>query len=156
MIRDLKRDYAVHGQEDAIREFVTSFHSKVYDADFRSSNNTYQKFFDNVRGGWSEKLIRLRREILKDEFLAKHPLPELDIHRQISEEEKICVFGRRQECDRCGCPLRDYKSAEYHHKIRHTDGGKSEIENIMILCTECHDAIHRNEDDTGVWFSNGL
>lgn len=147
MVRDLRRDYSLHGLEETIHRFVKGFHSKVYDADFRRSDNTYQKFYDNVRGGWSEKIIRLRRDTLKSEFLKKHSLEELDPRRQISDEDKIAKFSQSPNCEKCGCAFKDHKEARYHHKIRHTDGGKSVLENIMILCDECHVGVHRSEGD---------
>ena len=76
------------------------------------------------------------------EFLSKNKLPELDDKRQISDEEKIAVFAKKRKCELCGIPFKDHKAAEYHHKDRYTDGGKSIVDNIMILCTTCHDRVH--------------
>ncbi|NOZ47317.1 MAG: DUF262 domain-containing protein [Chlorobi bacterium] len=148
MIRDLKLTHSLVGKEKDIFNFIKSFHSKVYNEDFRKSNVNYQRFYDNVRGGWSEKIIMLRRDILIKEFLAKYPLNELDDRRQISDEEKIAIFARKQKCELCGIYFNDYKEAEYHHKKRYIDGGKTEIENIMILCSKCHDEIHGKAEIT--------
>ena len=142
MIRELKFTYSLFGKEKIIHSFIKSFHSKVYSEDFRKSNINYQRFYDNVRGGWSEKLIKLRRDILIKEFLSKHPLDELDVRRQISDEEKISIFSEKDNCELCSIEFKDYKEAEYHHKKRYTDGGKTKINNIMILCNKCHDKIH--------------
>ncbi|MEA3494425.1 MAG: DUF262 domain-containing protein [Bacteroidota bacterium] len=142
MIRDLKLTHSLIGKEETIHKFIRSFHSKVYSEDFRNSNVNYQRFYDNVRGGWSEKIIMLRRDILIREFLSKYPLDELDDRRQISDEEKISIFSEKQNCELCSAEFKDYKEAEYHHKTRYADGGKSEIGNIMILCSKCHDEIH--------------
>jgi hypothetical protein len=146
MIRDLKLTHSLVGKEKDIFDFIKSFHSKVYNEDFRKSNVNYQRFYDNVRGGWSEKIIMLRRDILIKEFLAKNPLDELDDRRQISDEEKIAIFAKQQKCELCGVEFKDYKEAEYHHKKRYADGGKTEIGNIMILCSKCHDEIHGNTE----------
>jgi len=142
MIRELKLSYSLIGQEAKIREFIIDFHSKIYNADFRKSKANYQRFYDNVRGGWSERIIVLRRDILMKEFLGKNPIPELDEKRQVPDEDKIAIFATRKTCELCGCSFKDYKEAEYHHKDRYADGGKSILENIMILCTMCHDKIH--------------
>jgi len=142
MIRELKLSYSLIGQEEKIRNFIIDFHSKVYNTDFRKSKANYQRFYDNVRGGWSERIIVLRRDILKKEFLGKNPIPELDDKRQITDEDKIAIFATRKTCEHCGCRFKDYKEAEYHHKDRYADGGKSSLENIMILCAKCHDKIH--------------
>jgi len=124
---------------------LSDFHNKVYDEDFRKSNITYQRFYDNVRGGWSEKIIGLRKNILIQEFLKKYDLAELDDKRQISDEEKIEAFARHSSCEKCQKPFKDYKEPEYHHKEHYADGGKTDIENIMVLCPECHKQLHGKE-----------
>lgn len=145
MIRELSLSYSLIGKEEIVKNFIESFHNKVYSEDKRRSNPTYQRFYDNVRGGWSEKIIVLRRNLLIKEFLEKHPLEELDEKRQISDEEKIAAFEKHPQCELRGCSLKDYRDAEYHHKVRHVDGGKSELDNIMVLCKKCHDRIHGKE-----------
>lgn len=148
MVRELKIGYSLYEQEDKIQKFVKSFHSKVYDESFRTSKANYQRFYDNVRGGWSEKILTIRKRILIDEFLSKHDLSELDDRRQINDEEKITAFGKANgkcEYPNCEIEFKDYKEAEYHHKEMYAKGGKSELENIMVLCTNCHDKIHGKE-----------
>jgi len=56
MIRELKVCYSLNEKENVIREFIESFHGKVYNESFRNSKVNYQRFYDNVRGGWSEKM----------------------------------------------------------------------------------------------------
>ncbi len=143
MIRELKFFYSLNGQESTVRAFIENFHDHVYNEDFRKSNQNYQRFYDNIRGGWSEKIIKLRKEILVKEFLNKYKLTELDDKRQISNEEKIIAFAKcEHKCEKCGIPLKDYKEPEYHHIERYTDGGRSKLDNIMVLCSDCHNKIH--------------
>ncbi len=142
MIRELKLSYSLTDKEQDIQDFIIDFHSNVYLEDFRKSEVNYQRFYDNVRGGWSEKIIALRRDILIKEFLAENTLPELDDRRQISDEEKISIFAIKNNCELCNVDFKDYKDAEYHHVDRYADGGKTVTENIMILCSKCHDIIH--------------
>lgn len=144
MVKELMTGYSLQNKEALIQRFVKEFHGKIYTEDFRRSNPNYQRFYDNVRGGWSEKIIILRRNILVSEFLKKNELIELDEKRQISNEDKIAVFAKNSCCEMCHKEFKDYREAEYHHKERHADGGKSTIENIMILCGSCHDRIHGN------------
>jgi len=142
MIRDLKLTHSLINKEELIHNFIKDFHSKIYNEDFRKSNVNYQRFYDNVRGGWSEKIISLRRNILINEFLSKNQIDELDIKRQITDEEKLSLFSKTQQCEMCGIKFKDHKEAEYHHKQRFADGGKTEEENIMLLCNNCHLEIH--------------
>ncbi len=146
MIRELKVYYSLIEQEENIRNFIISFHSCVYNEDFRSSNPSYQRFYDNVRGGWSEKILKLRTKILIEEFLKECTIAELDDNRQISDEEKLQKYSKTKNCEKCNKEFKDFKEAEYHHKVRYADGGKSSIENIMILCKECHKIVHGKND----------
>lgn len=142
MIRELGLGFSLAGQEEHIHAFVKDFHEKVYDEDFRRSKPTYQRFYENVRGGWSEKIIALRRDTLIKEFLSKHNIPELDDKRQISDKDKISLFSIHPSCEMCDCKFKNYKNAEYHHKDLYSKGGKTKKENIMLLCRKCHDLIH--------------
>ena len=146
MVRDLRLAYSMQNKEESIRQFIEEFHNKVYNEMFRQSNQAYQRFYDNVRGGWSEKIITLRKTILIQEFLKKNDLNELDEKRQITDEEKISIFAEKPICEICSCNFKDFREPEYHHKVRHTDGGKSELNNIMVLCSKCHDEIHGKRD----------
>ena len=133
-----KKSYTLVGQYENIGTFIKKFHSKVYNEDHRKSYANTQRFYDHVRGGWSEKLIALRRDILVEELLAKHQLWQLDRRRQISDADKIALFAEHPTCEQCGIIFKDYKEAEYHHIVRYVDGGKTHKENIMVLCKDCH------------------
>jgi len=143
MIKELSIAYALKGQEDLIKKFISDFHDKVYTEDFRRSNQTYQRFYDNVRGGWSEKIIALRRDILIKEFLRENLLKEVDEKRQIKDEDKMACFIRAgKNCEICKAKFKDYKEPEYHHKEMYSEGGKTQSENIMVFCKRCHDKVH--------------
>jgi len=145
LVRELRIGYSLQGKEELIRKFIKDFHAKVYSEDFRNSNINYQRFYDNIRGGWSEKIVALRKNIMLQEFLKRNNLEEIDERRQISDETKIAIFSERNRCERCGRDFKDYKEPEYHHKVRYADGGKSVPENIMVLCSDCHSQIHGKE-----------
>ena len=145
MVRELKLRYALSSHEQNIQNFIQTFHSKIYSETFRSSNTTYQRFYDNIRGGWSEKIISLRRDILIEEFLKKYTVLELDDKRQINNEDKIAAFKRANgvcENEDCEYEFKDYKEVEYHHEDLYSEGGRSELSNIKVLCSNCHDKIH--------------
>ena len=142
MINLLKKAYSLKGKEDLIKKFIEDFQSKVYDEDFRDSDRNYQRFYNHVRGGFSEKLIALRRDILIREFLRKYELAELDDKRQISNEDKIALYGKQSTSEICGCTFKDFTEPEYHHKKRYINGGKTKVDNIMVVCMEDHKKIH--------------
>jgi hypothetical protein len=142
MMHELKKHYSLLDHHGDVGKFIKEFHSRVYNEDFRKSKPNYQRFYDRVRGGWSENLIASRRDILIEEFLIKHPLSKLDDFRQISNEQKIALFATHPICQRCGSAFKDYAAAEYHHIHHYADGGESSTDNIMVLCGECHTAYH--------------
>jgi len=143
MVRELKTGYSLTDKEKTIRNFIEEFHGKVYNENFRHSKVVYyQRFYDNVRGGWSEKIISLRRDTLIKAFLEKNILEDLDDKRQISDQEKITAYSENPFCRGCGKSFKDYKEPEYHHSVRFIDGGKSSLMNIVVMCKTCHDIIH--------------
>ncbi len=148
MISELTKDYSIKAQVDNIREFIENFHGKVYNQRSRQNKFVYQEFFDNVRGGFSEKNIKTRRDILIKEFINKYNPPKLDEQRQISDEEKISCYHRaNRKCEKCLLDFKDYKEPEYHHTKRYIDGGETDPENIEVLCVKCHAIQHKPKKD---------
>lgn len=146
VISDLRDTYALNGRESDVRKFVENFHSHVYSEDWRTSDIKLQRFYDNSRGGWAERLNENRKNTMKEYLIDSLKLKPLDDNRQITEEEKITVYSKaNQVCEKCGKEFKDFKEAEYHHIELYSNGGNSSIENIMVLCKKCHDDIHRCE-----------
>ncbi len=139
-ISELKDEYALNGKEDYVRINTLLFHSRVYIEEWRDSNSSYRKFYEKTRGGWSKELITFRKNTFKEWLIAQLELKELDIKRQISDEEK-----NRGVCENCGKKFKDYKEAEYHHIELYSEGGETKIDNIMVLCPECHKEKHRGK-----------
>lgn len=143
LARELLLRYSVQNSQSKIAKFVKSFHGKVYTESWRSSVPDIQRFYDNIRGGWSEKIIRLRTDILLKHCLEEVKPLELDDNRQISDEDKISVYEIRNErCERCQVAFKDHCEPEYHHVQRYADGGATAIDNIEMLCVECHKKAH--------------
>lgn len=156
VISELRDSYALNGKENEIRKFIESFHSRVYSEDWRTSDIKLQRFYNNTRGGWAEKLNENRKNTMKEYLLKEINLKRLDDNRQITDEEKINAYAKANySCEKCGKKFKDYKEAEYHHIELYSEGGETSIDNIMVLCKNCHDEIHRekscympiNEDD---------
>lgn len=146
VISDLRDTYALNGREVDIARFIENFHSRVYSEDWRVSDIKIQRFYDNARGGWAERLNENRKNTMKEFMIEELGLKELDENRQISEEDKIAAYGKAKACcEKCGKKFKDYKEAEYHHIELHSEGGRSILDNICVLCTKCHDEIHRNK-----------
>ena len=148
VISDLRDTYALNGREKEIANFIEKFHSHVYSEDWRISDIKLQRFYDSSRGGWAERLNEIRKSTMKEYMISELQLKELDENRQITDEEKIAAYtSAKYCCEKCGKRFKDYKEAEYHHIELYSNGGSSSLENIMVLCTKCHDEIHCNKID---------
>ena len=146
VISDLRDTHVLNGREKDIAKFIEDFHSRVYSEDWRTSEIKLQRFYDNARGGWSERLNSNRRDTMKEYLLDELKLKPLDKNRQISDENKISAYQRANGCcERCGKKFKDYKEAEYHHVEHYSDGGHTTLDNIRVLCKNCHDDIHREK-----------
>lgn len=144
VISDLRDTHALNGREKDIAKFIENFHTRVYSEDWRTSDIKLQRFYDNTRGGWAERLIENRKNTMKEYMIEELKLVELDDNRQITEEEKIAAYGRANQCcEKCGYKFKDYKEAEYHHIDLYSDGGTTSLDNIQVLCIDCHDDVHR-------------
>lgn len=147
LISDIMSNYVLTGQENNINNFIKDFYNKVRKEDFRDSNRDYQRFFENIRGGFTENLVKLRFDILKKYFFKSNYFKLKDPNRQISKTDKKNAYANANgKCECCKNNIRNYKEAEYHHIIRYTDGGNTELGNIKVLCKNCHKKMHK--DDT--------
>ena len=54
------------------------------------------------------------------------------------------LYRDGHECRLCGGKRKD-PVLEVHHKIRRIDGGSDRPENLITLCSTCHDLLHRGE-----------
>lgn len=146
VISDLKDTHVLIGRENDVRNFVEKFHSRVYNEDFRRSDINLQRFYDRCRGGWGEALNEFRKVTMKQYMINELKLKPLDENRQITEEEKIRAYSKaNRKCEMCGKEFKDYKEAEYHHIQMYCLGGQSETDNIKVLCSICHDEIHKSK-----------
>ena len=145
LVRELRSKYAMRGLENKVQEFIESFYPKVYKESFRASKRDYQRFYENVRGGWSENIIKLRRDILVKYFIKDNDLTEMADQRQISDDKKAEIFiDQGRSCQECGKKFKSQQEAEYHHIEEYSHGGGTNTSNIMLLCSECHKEKHRN------------
>ncbi len=78
---------------------------------------------------------------------AKRQSPEHD--RKIPDELRGEVLRRdNYSCRKCGWSNKEWdrsnpKHLELHHIRPHVKGGENKLENLMTLCTSCHDLIHK-------------
>ena len=57
----------------------------------------------------------------------------------LSNHQRQKTMAREQyKCIMCGRP-----AEEVHHKVPRSKGGKNESGNLVVLCRECHEMLHR-------------
>jgi 5-methylcytosine-specific restriction endonuclease McrA len=77
--------------------------------------------------------------------------PEHD--RNISDSVRGAVFRRDDyACTICGWKHADWNRSdprhlELHHKKEHARGGENTEENLVTLCTVCHDRVHAEQNE---------
>ena len=82
-------------------------------------------------------------------FEADRQSPEHD--RKIKDTIKGKILKRDQyKCQNCGWShdqwnRSDPRHLELHHVKHHADGGENTEENLITLCTVCHDDVHRKK-----------
>lgn len=75
--------------------------------------------------------------------------------RKISDDDRLTVLRRDDfRCRRCGWSQAEYSRAlprhlELHHIRKHALRGENTPDNLITLCTACHDIWHSKEDQFG-------
>jgi hypothetical protein len=68
--------------------------------------------------------------------------------RKIPVDVQQEVYARDQNtCRICGWQPADWSSddpriLELHHFVEHAQGGKNTVDNLLVLCSKCHDDVH--------------
>lgn len=57
----------------------------------------------------------------------------------------------RNRCERCGLPSDIVGALHLHHRLRRSQGGAHEAENLAALCHECHAKVHLGVADAHLW-----
>lgn len=79
-----------------------------------------------------------------------HQAPPHD--RKISDETRRDVLRRdHYSCQKCGWNFQmwdkaDPRHLELHHVIHHENGGQNTVDNLITLCTVCHDIEHKKRN----------
>lgn len=82
----------------------------------------------------------MKRTALKRKKGAKRVAPRSIAYTEELRERSILVLAR---CDGI-CEVRHFAPVEHiHHRLRRSQGGKNELDNLLGLCRPCHDWIHR-------------
>ena len=92
----------------------------------------------------AEKSARQKRAIEKPPAgEGQVPPSHRDPRRYFTNGEKLERLKQQGgACIGCDKPL-DPRNARGHHRRRHADGGRTDSDNLDVLCPECHIDVHR-------------
>jgi len=136
-------NYAIKGREGEFKEFVLDFYKRVKESPRLGDEELIRFNMAAIRGTTSEANVRYRHEvILRNLLLHFGDLIPKDPKREFTEEERIAAFRKAGgRCEKCGRKL-SIDNFHVHHRIPHSEGGKTTLENAMVLCPDCHREIH--------------
>ncbi|MEQ0770897.1 DNA mismatch endonuclease Vsr [Paraburkholderia tropica] len=123
------------------------------------------RYVANDKTEWARRVRELRTEEGWAVATRNMGRPELpigayvleDLHQAPPHDRKIPDDVRRAvlrrdgyKCLHCGWSVSEWNKAdprhlELHHKVQHAHGGKNDEENLITLCTVCHDVVHRDD-----------
>lgn len=66
--------------------------------------------------------------------------------RYFTEQQKVHIWWRQNNGICAYCGEKTDADAHYHHILMWKDGGKSTIDNGVLLCYNCHKYVHNNSD----------
>lgn len=137
----LKKNYSMNNQQENLRKFLIEFYDIISKSQM-SEDQELRDFRDAISKGTTDgSTIKKRHDIILKRFVSAYDPPKLDKGNRIfTEEQKISIYrkdeGKCQSCDlevKYGDP-----ATHYHHKIMHSKGGETTIENGLLLCKDCH------------------
>jgi len=140
LVAHLLENYSMDNQKTNLKTFLTNFYQDVVSS-FSSGDQELIEFNLAIsKGTTSQANIKLRYDIILRRFLDKYNPMRLDENRLFTEEQKIAIFRRDNEkCQKCGKKLTfGDLDTHFHHKDRYIEGGRTEIENGLLVCKNCH------------------
>jgi len=152
----LRKDYAIGPSRERIRRFFDEFFSKLAQMSDRAGGGPTARISgeEELRRYLaarstsidSQGSIQQRHAAIMELLLDAIPdLKLLDDRRAFTDEQRVVVYRRAGgRCERCGIetPL---NQGQAHHKVPHSEGGHTEVQNGQWLCNSCHEAVTRAE-----------
>lgn len=91
-----------------------------------------------------------RNNIMLRRFLFSHPGVELlDPRREFNDSERYAIWVRAdKKCEKCGATLSSLEEMDADHRVKHTNGGKTTLENGRCLCITCNRKDNQKSEKT--------
>lgn len=144
-----KGNYTGVWREDVVSAFI-EFQKDVARArlHYRETHESlphYERFARLLSGSGSDTadVIRARHSFLLAQIYSKIRVIPRDPNRGFDALEKEVIWNRdRGQCQNPGCmrPGRrvSFRDATIHHVIEHAAGGRTSLQNGILICPECH------------------
>jgi hypothetical protein len=136
----LRENYSMKNQESNLKIFVVEFYKKVMDSPNTGTKNFY-KFYSAVsKSTTKQSNIKYRYDFILQKFIEKYNPIRLDEDRLFTNEQKIKIFRHDKEiCRICREKLTfGKKNTHYHHQDRYVEGGRTDVDNGILVCRKCH------------------
>jgi 5-methylcytosine-specific restriction endonuclease McrA len=106
----------------------------------------YVRFINAFSGSGSDNqdTIRRRHTSFLTEMFKKLDIVTKDTKRDFDALEKEIIYGRdggsckNPKCKRPDDHFVPFDEAEFHHIVEHSKGGKTELRNGILVCSDCH------------------
>lgn len=137
---EILKNYAMKDKEKIIHDFIIEFENKLIEAEENENDLELLKYLNAIsHSSDSAKSITTRQEIIRTSFLLyAREIEPLDINRGFTEAQRIAIFRKDNQI----CQMCHKKTAwnDYHadHKIPHSRGGKTTVDNGQVLCSKCN------------------
>lgn len=145
LVGHLLENYSMDNRKTNLKNFFTDFYQAVVNSSSSGDKELINFNLAISKGTTSQANIKLRYDTILRKFLNKYNPMRLDENRFFSDDQKTALFRRdKEKCQVCGSKLIfGDPDTHFHHKDRFIEGGKTEIENGLLVCKDCHlDKIH--------------
>lgn len=146
------------------QEVVTAFlefkkavgEARIHYRETRESRPHHERFGRLLSGSGSDtaETIRLRHSFMLSEIYPQITTVGRDPIRGFDLLEREVIWNRdRGICQNPGCQLPDrrvnFGSAEIHHIVEHSAGGRTNLKNGILICSLCHSNRAQMQSLTG-------
>lgn len=138
----LREGYSTTGLDGPLGKYAIDFLVNVGNPSLpKSDDNAPYGRYATLRSSSADSgpNVKERSEIILSKFLQFKPdIRPKDPTRGFNYEERLALYQRANgTCEHCHKPA-SFNSGHADHKIRHTDGGLTTIENGRWLCSKCN------------------
>lgn len=139
-VAHLLENYAIGNQKENLKAFFIKLSQDIVNSSSIGDKELIDFNMAISKGTNSQSSIKFRYEVILKRFLDKYNPARLDENRLFTDDQKIAIFRRdHEECQVCGKKLTFGDSdTQFHHKDKYTGGGRTEIDNGLLVCRDCH------------------